>query len=89
MLNTKAFSLSAGIIWGLTIFITTLLSTVTGYGKTFLESYGSLHPGYSISIAGAAIGLVYAFICAFVGAYVLISLYNRFEKRFGKNTKGR
>ena len=84
MLNTKAFALSAGIIWGLTIFLTTLLSVASGYGKAFLESYGSLHPGYSISVAGATIGLVYAFICAFVGIYVLIGLYNRLEKRFSK-----
>ena len=84
MLNTKAFALSAGIIWGLTIFLTTLLSVASGYGKAFLESYGSLHPGYSISFFGAFIGLVYAFICAFVGIYVLIGLYNRLEKRFSK-----
>ncbi len=84
MLNTKAFALSTGIVWGLIIFITTLLSATAGYGKGFLEAYGSLHPGYSISIAGAAIGLVYAFICAFVGVYILVSIYNKFEKRFGK-----
>jgi len=84
MLNTKAFALSAGVIWGLIIFATTLLSVATGYGKAFLEAYGSLHPGYSISIAGAAIGVVYAFICAFVGIYVLVGLYNKLEKRFGK-----
>ncbi len=84
MVNAKAASLSAGIIWGLTIFITTLGSTTTGYGKAFLEAYGSLHPGYSISVIGAFIGLVYAFICAFIGAYVLVWLYTKFEKRFNK-----
>ena len=85
MLNTKAFALSAGIIWGLTIFLTTLLSVATGgYGKVILESYGNLHPGYSISIVGASIGLAYAFICAFVGIYVLVGLYNKLEKRLGK-----
>ncbi len=89
MLNTKAFAISAGVVWGLTIFLTTLLSVASGYGKAFLDSYGSLHPGYSISIVGAFIGLIYAFICAFIGVYVLICLYNRFEKRLGKNTKGR
>jgi len=84
MLNTKSFALSAGIIWGLVIFVTTIISVATGYGKPYLEAYGSLHPGYSISILGAFIGLVYAFICAFVGIYILIWLYNRFEKRFSK-----
>ncbi len=84
MLNSKAFALSAGIIWGLVIFATTITSTFTGYGKSFLEAYSSLHPGYSISMVGSFIGFVYAFICAFVGVYIVIGLYNRFEKRFRK-----
>ena len=81
MLNAKAFALSAGIVWSLTIFITTIASVATGFGKVFLEAYGSIHPGYSITYAGAFIGLVYAFICASVGGYVLIWLYNRLEKK--------
>ena len=82
MLNEKALALSAGIVWSLTIFITTIISVATGFGKAFLEAYGSIHPGYSISVAGAFIGLVYAFICAFAGMYALIWLYNRLEKKF-------
>jgi len=82
MLNAKALALSAGIVWSLTIFITTIISVATGFGKAFLEAYGSIHPGYIITVAGAFIGLVYAFICAAVGIYILIWLYNKFEKKF-------
>jgi len=84
MLNAKAFSLAAAIVWSATIFITTLISVATGFAKAFLEAYGSLHPGYSISLAGAFIGLVYAFICAGIGSYVLVWLYNKLEKKIEK-----
>lgn len=82
MLNAKAFALSAGILWGLVIFVTTLMSTTTGFGRALLETYGSVHPGYSISIAGAFVGLVYSFVCAAIGAYIFAWLYNRFEEKF-------
>ncbi len=80
-LNPKKLGLAAGIVWGATIFLTTLISVATGYGKAFLESYGSLHPGYSISLLGSVVGLVYAFICAFVGLYVFGLIHNKLEKK--------
>jgi hypothetical protein len=83
MLNAKALALSAGILWGLVVFITTIMSLTTGYGRTLMETYGSVHPGYDISITGAFVGLVYAFVCAAIGTYALVWLYNRFEKKFG------
>lgn len=75
-LDPKRLGLAAGVLWGLTIFSTTLIASATTYGKAFLESYGSLHPGYSITATGSVVGLIYAFICAFVGMYVLAWLYN-------------
>jgi len=81
-LNEKALALSGGIIWGLTIFGTTLLSAATGFGKAMMEVYGSIHPGYSISYTGAFVGLAYAFACAAAGLLVFAKLYNYMEKRF-------
>lgn len=80
-LNAKNLALAAAVVWGLTIFGTTLLSVAAGYGTAFLVSYGSLHPGYSISIAGAFIGFIYAFACAFAGIYAFAWLYNRLGAR--------
>lgn len=82
MLNAKALALSAGIVWGLTVFSTTLLAVATGFGTKLMEVYGSVHPGYAITVAGAFVGLVYAFACAAAGAYVLVWLYNKLEKKF-------
>lgn len=82
LLNSKALALSGGIVWGLTIFGTTLLSAATGFGKAMMEVYGSIHPGYSITYAGAFVGLAYAFACAAAGLFVFAKLYNYFEKKF-------
>ncbi len=80
-LNGKALALSGGIVWGLTIFGTTLLAAATGFGRAMMEVYGNIHPGYSITYGGAFVGLAYAFACAAVGLFVLAKLYNYMEKR--------
>ncbi|MBI4896426.1 MAG: hypothetical protein HY832_02660 [Candidatus Aenigmarchaeota archaeon] len=79
-LNAKNLGLAGGTLWGVTIFATTLVSLGTGLGNQFLLTYGSLHPGYSISVVGSVVGLAYGFICGFVGLYVLAWLYNWFER---------
>lgn len=80
-LNAKNLGLAGGTLWGLTLFITTLAATESSFGSQFLASYGSLHPGYSISIAGSVIGMIYGFICGFVGLYLLARIYNWLEKK--------
>lgn len=82
-LNPKALGLSAGIIGGAIAFLMTLLAVATGYGTEAMAMYGGFHPGYSVSAAGAFVGLVYSFICWLIVGYVLARLYNRLEKRFG------
>ncbi len=80
-LNEKSFALAGGIIWSLTIFGTTLLSVATGYAQDALQIYANIHPGYSITVAGAFIGLIYAFVCSTIGLYVFAKLYNYIENK--------
>lgn len=76
-----ALGVSAGILWGACIFLTTLLSYLTGYGTMFLEALPmSLYPGYEISIMGSIIGAVYGFIDAFICGIVLAWIYNKVAK---------
>jgi undecaprenyl pyrophosphate phosphatase UppP len=79
-LNLKALSLSLGIVWAGAVFLTTLLSVPTGYGRGFLELLTSLYPGYSVSWAGSVIGLVYAFVDGFICALIFGLLYNAFVR---------
>ncbi len=81
VLNAKNFGLAAGIWWGFSILVMTLVSAGTGYAAGFLNVIAGIYPGYSISLFGSIIGLVYGFIDGFVGFFVLIWLYNWLEAK--------
>lgn len=76
MLQSVKLGLSAGILWGISLFVITLLSIWTGYAGLFLLVVKSIYPGYSISYEGAFLGLFYGFIDAFFGFFILALLYN-------------
>lgn len=78
--DTKRFALTGGIIWALTIFLTTLASIYSGYGRAFLNGIASIYPGYTISLAGSIIGLVYGFFDVFIGVYIVVWVYKRLGK---------
>lgn len=79
-MNTRRAALTGGILWGGCFFLTTLLSVYTGYGKSFLEVWTSVYPGYNISLTGSIIGLVYGFLDMFVGVYIIAWVYKRVGK---------
>ncbi len=70
--------ITAGIIWGTTLLILTLLSHYIGYGRTFLESLPqSIYPGYDISIEGSFIGLIIGFFDGVIFGSIFGWLYNK------------
>lgn len=77
MLNCKKLGLAGGIIWSFSMFICTILALYTGYSSEFLNLIATVYLGFSISWTGAFIGLIYGFIDAFVGFYLLAYLYNK------------
>lgn len=81
VLNPKRFGLAAGIMWGLGLSLLTLVSAATSYAADFLNIIASIYPGYSISVPGSLIGLVYGFFDGFVGCYIFAWLYNWLEKK--------
>ena len=76
MLNAKRLGVAGGIVWGVSLFITTLIAMYWDYGVDFLNIFGGLYPGYEISIVGSFIGLICGFIDAFIGFFVLAWIYN-------------
>ncbi len=80
-LNAKAFGLTAGIIWGLALLLTTMISISTGYATMFLNIFVSIYPGYSISPLGSIIGLIYGFLDACIGFYIFARIYNRLDTK--------
>lgn len=70
--------ISIGIVWGVSLFITTWLSYYTGYGKLFLEVLAqSIYPGYCITPLGSLLGLFYGFLDGLISGSIIGVIYNR------------
>lgn len=82
-LSVKAAGLACGIFWGACLGLWTLLTALTPLtlGKKWLELMVGTYPWYEISVKGAGVGLVMGFIDGFVGAALLVLLYNLFAKQ--------
>ena len=77
-LRPFALGTGLGIVWGVSLFLTTWISYVTGYADLFLNTMaGSIYPGYSISPAGSFLGLIYGFLDGLIGGAVVAWIYNK------------
>ena len=80
MLNAKNFGLAGGILWGVSMFVMTWLSLWFGYGNMWMELMASVYPGYTVSVVGSFVGLVYGFFDGFIGLFIFAWLYNLLNK---------
>jgi hypothetical protein len=80
-LNALKFGLAAGLFWGISLFLFTLLAIETGYAEDFLKLLSTVYLGYEISIKGACLGLVWGFADGFIGCWIFASIYNLFLKK--------
>jgi len=80
-LNVKAFGLTAGLIWGVGIFLMTwwIIAFDGATGETTL--IGRLYRGYNISPSGSVIGLIWGLIDGLVGGLIFAWVYNLFSQR--------
>ena len=79
--TTKRFAIAGGVMWALCLFVTTLASVyMGGFAKAFLDGIASIYPGYSISVVGSFIGLVYGFVDVFIGVYIFAWIYKMVGK---------
>lgn len=77
-LNAKSFGLAFGIMWSFGIFI---LSLVALLSETYLHNvadfFSSVYLGYNLNPMGIVIGMVWGFLDAFIGGFVVAWLYNK------------
>ena len=81
-LNVKALAFSLALVWAGAIFVTGLANLIwPGYGEAFLQTVGSIYPGYSggSSILQVLLGTLYGLLDGFIGGWVLGWLYNLFS----------
>ncbi|MBP1679597.1 MAG: hypothetical protein H6Q29_1508 [Bacteroidetes bacterium] len=79
-LRVQAFGLATGIVMGLFVFLLTLVSLWFGRGET-IDALVVPFPGFSRSIGGAIVGLIWGFVDGFIGGALLAWLYNRFADK--------
>ncbi|MCR4328468.1 MAG: bacteriophage holin [Patescibacteria group bacterium] len=77
MLDAKKFGLAAGILWGAAMLVFTLISIATGYADEFMSLMANVYPGYTVSVEGSVIGLIYGFLDGFIGCYLFAAIYNK------------
>ena len=75
-LNSKVFALTAGIIWGVIVFISTIWLLITGSAGRTISLLYHFYWGYSFSFIGAVIGLFWGFIDGLIIGYIFSWLYN-------------
>ena len=68
--------IAGGIIWGIGIFVVTLICLTNNYAKELLAIFVDIYPGYDISVNGSLIGFLYGFADAFVCLFILGWIYN-------------
>jgi len=76
-LNTKAFALTCGVFWGLTILLVTAWLLLFGFEGTIMQQLDHFYFGYSVSLLGAVVGAVWGFVDGCIGGFVFAWLYNR------------
>lgn len=76
-LNVKAFALTSGILWGGAIFFATLWLVIFGFNGFLMSKLDHFYFGYSVSIAGAVIGLIWGFVDGLIGGALFAWLYNK------------
>lgn len=82
-ISVKSVALSLGLLWGVCLFLMTLLSHYTGYASVFLSIVADVYVGYKVTPMGSIVGLVYGFLDGFIGVYVFVWIYRFINKYFG------
>jgi hypothetical protein len=79
-LNVKAFALTCGILWAAFLFCITwwliLLEGASPNPTFFMRIY----PGYSLTVVGSLIGLVWGFVDGLICGFIFAWLYNKLAK---------
>lgn len=80
-LNAAKFGLAGGIFWAAIVCICTLVATWTGFTAAWLNAFvATLYPGYTVSLGGSVLGLIYGFLDGLIGGWLFASIYNKLLK---------
>jgi hypothetical protein len=76
-LSVRGLALATGALWGLALFLITLVAAGRGIGNN-LRHIDAILIGYQVSYVGSLVGLVYGFVSGLVAGGLTASVYNSF-----------
>jgi hypothetical protein len=76
-LNTKAFALTCGILWGATVLLATWWLLIFGFKGQLISNLDHFYFGYTFSWFGAVIGGIWGFLDGAIGGFAFAWLYNK------------
>ena len=76
MLDKVKLGIAGGTLVGLALFLITLLSSFFGYSPTLVGIITEIYPGYSASLWGCFLGILYGFADGFFFFFFLAWIYN-------------
>ena len=82
-LNARAWGISMGLLLGSGLFLATMFLVIRG-GSNVGQRLGLLRiffPGYSVTVLGAFVGFIYAFVLGYGLGRIIGSVYNRLAFR--------
>jgi hypothetical protein len=80
IVEPTAAGLSLGIFGGLSIAAYSFLCSYTGYGIEIETYFEALLPGYSLTLSGAIVGVVWVFSIGYLTGSILAWIYNKLAK---------
>jgi hypothetical protein len=80
IIEPTAAGLSLGIFGGLLIAAYTILCAYTGYGIEVEMNFEALFPGYTLTLAGGIVGVVWMFSIGYLSGSILSWIYNKLAK---------
>lgn len=81
-LNGKAWGMALGVLFGLGLFLPTLILALKGGENVgdMLNRLALIFPYYQVSVGGAFIGAAYAFVVGQVVGRLFCAVYNKTAK---------
>lgn len=78
-LNTRAWGMTIGLVFGLGLFVATNILVVKGGPNVgqHLSLLGVYFPGYRVTFFGSLVGFVYAFVVGYGVGSLVGTIYNR------------
>jgi hypothetical protein len=65
-------------MWSASVFFLGIIAWLFGWGTDMVHLFGSFYIGYTPTLLGSIIGMVWGFADCFIGGVVIAWLYNLF-----------